>query len=80
MALRNWHPGQLLVLWVGGVLLWVWFYWREGQILLGNPTLMELPMVLRGAVFFGTPLALLVLTWVWFGARPARRRDEGNGT
>lgn len=60
MAIRDWHPGQLVVLWVGG-LFTEWVIWGLGSS-------GELPSMFL-AVFIGLPFALLAVTWIWFGGR-----------
>ena len=68
MAIRDWHPGQLGVLWVGGAgLEWVFYSLSED---IG--TALNIIIVIGLIVI---PLVLLIVTWKWFGGRP-RSRDR----
>ena len=67
MAIRDWHVGQLCVLWVGGLL------WEAVGYSLADSTCYTVPcLIIGGIIVLGVlliPPALLVVTWKWFGGR-----------
>ena len=67
MAIKDWHPGQLVIIWISGLSL-------GGVVFgLGQITSTEyenLGIAIALAAVLGTPIALLVVTWKWFGGRP----------
>lgn len=85
MAVKDWNPGQLAVLWIGVVLGVALFAWL-GLALLDEasgpsfcfgpcpePTRAERIMTWTGlgllVLCFTAVLSMLVLTWKWFAAR-----------
>lgn len=84
---KQWHPGQLALLWVAGIalmsLLGVIFSSAESSRVAydasrsypNGPLYLEyvwwaLPLrIICGAGIASSSVLLLVLTWIWFGAR-----------
>ncbi len=72
MAIKDWHGGQLVVLWVGAFLaaviavMVIYFAVPED-----DPPWMIVGIVL--AAILATPGVLLVITWKWFAGK--RQRD-----
>jgi hypothetical protein len=66
MAVKDWHPGQLAVVWaaVGVVEFFSHFLLMHSGVpdVLGYATVTVLWLVL--------PLGLLAITWTWFSGRP----------
>jgi hypothetical protein len=60
MAIRHWHPGQVAVLWIGGLFA-EFLFWA-----LSSTFRFRLAML----AFWVTPFVLLAITWRWFGTRP----------
>ena len=72
MAIRDWHPGQLGVLWVGGAGV-EWACYALGLWEANLPTLptgAAVIVVLLALINVAIPIALLIVTWKWFGSRP----------
>jgi hypothetical protein len=68
VAVRDWHPGQVAVIWIGGALAeWVTLGLLRGGDLGDSAA----PLLI--VLFFAIPLAVLVVTWIWFGSRPRSR-------
>lgn len=67
MAIRQWHPGQLVVLWVAAAcvdgLIALAF-----MVLIDRPASPRLPLTLA-TIFIVIPFVMLVVTWRWFGGR-----------
>jgi hypothetical protein len=63
MAIRNWHTGKI-------IMLWVWALVLMGLSLEGIKTTENviLGFVLIGALFC-LPLVLSVITWKWLGGK-----------
>ncbi len=64
LSIRQWHPGQLAVVYVGAA---------GAEYLLvaigGDP--FGQALVVGQLLFLGIPIAVLVLTWKWFDGRRA---------
>ena len=70
MAIRDWHLGQLVVFWVGGLLL-AWLFYLIAKSIYDDPPNLLVEIV--GLIFviglLVVPAALLIVTWKWFGGR-----------
>jgi len=66
MAIRDWHPGQLGVLWVGGVGL-------DWMVCSLNDSPQENVLM---TLIVGVPL--LIITWKWFGGRNRPKDSQSN--
>ena len=69
MVIRDWHLGQLVVFWVGGLLLAGLFYSiiENGP---NSPNLLGVILILiSGIGLLVVPAVLLIVTWKWFGGR-----------
>ena len=67
MAIRDWHPGQLGVLWVGGagvawMCSWIVQHQKSGRAGEGG-------LFIASIGLLAIPVALLIITWKWFGSR-----------
>jgi hypothetical protein len=76
MAIKDWHPGQLAILWLGGIAILVPLvaYIREVEsqyIILfpGQEAPPEYGLMTAYLAAFAIAVALLVITWWWFGGR-----------
>jgi hypothetical protein len=66
MAISKWHPGQLVVLWVGAAFI-------ELLILLFFRDVAPSAIVMAAQiVFVAVPFLALAITWRWFASRPRR--------
>ena len=66
MAVRDWHPGQLAVLWIaGGVAEFFMFVFLSDT----NSEAVRKALIYP---FLVLPFVILGVTWVWFGSRPKR--------
>ncbi len=71
LAIKDWHGGQLVVLWVGAFLacciaaMVLYFSVPEGD----PPWIVWIVL----AAILATPIVLLVITWKWFAGK--RQRD-----
>ena len=82
MAIRDWHPGQLVVLWVGGAGV----AWALSRLFMDVPTshmvleqgkwvdksanpVRDIWNLIVGIGLFAIPVALLIITWKWVGSR-----------
>ena len=84
MAIRDWHPGQLGVLWVGGIALDAAVYQSLSTIpvttrridppYINSQPVGDILLLFLSIMVFVIPLLLLILTWKWFGSR--RRSPE----
>jgi len=67
MAIKDWHGGQLVVLWgsgvVSGSIEFLVFYMVINE---GGPDWIALIAL---AALLATPVVLLVVTWKWFGGK-----------
>jgi hypothetical protein len=66
VAIRDWHPGQLAVLWIGGFFA----AWVAYQFNIGGSR--SVKWVTAFAFLVAIPVGLLVITWKWFGGRRGR--------
>jgi len=72
MAIRDWHSGQLVVLWVGGA-FWEGVCYALGIFEENVERLSHLGVVIIGGlqlISIVIPMILLIVTWKWFGNRP----------
>ena len=79
MAIRDWHTGQLGVLWVGGIALDAAVYWSLSAIpvtthpidppYINSQPVGDILLLLLSIMVFVIPLILLILAWKWFGSR-----------
>ncbi len=71
LAIKDWHGGQLVVLWVGAflaaVIVVMVLYFAVPE---GDPVWIVVWIVL--AAILTTPVVLLVITWKWFGSKRQR--------
>ncbi len=72
MAIKDWHGGQLVILWVGAFLavaiaLMVVYFVGTFSDPVGIARIVILSIVL--AAILATPVVLLVITWKWFGGK-----------
>ena len=69
MAIRNWHPGKLIILWAWGTVFMGLAFVGLGRVnASGSPGQLLLGFALLG-ILFGTPLFLSLLTWKWLSGR-----------
>ena len=83
MAIRDWHPGQLAVLWAGGAGLeyvvstiisihgpqGLSFTLVEGRAVHYPSSGAEIAYGILNLILVALPTVLLVVTWKWFGSR-----------
>lgn len=70
MAIRNWHYGKIILLWVWGLLLVVLslnVLESVGNFLIGFPLI---------GVIVGIPVALSVITWKWLSGKENNNAKE----
>lgn len=86
MNVKNWHPGQVVMLWVGAAILFfvllVISSAAEPSTTIsispdgrrfGDPTAVQLfVFYLSTLLLFALPFVPVIITWRWFGARPLR--------
>jgi hypothetical protein len=72
VAVKNWHVGKLVLLWVWGIVLTVVV--AEALRHIDNPML-GFPLI--AAIVF-MPLVLSVLTWRWLGGKESEIAKSGN--
>jgi hypothetical protein len=60
---EQWHPGQLVLAWLGASAL-------EFALFVGiRSSLGSVPAMLGIVPLIGTPVGMFVFTWIWFGSR-----------
>ena len=69
MGLESWHPGKLVVLWVGIFFVELLLF---GLVELAFDENLFILEVLFGILFFVVPFFGLLITWRWFGTREGR--------
>jgi hypothetical protein len=73
VAIRNWHPGQVVLLWIAAVLvewpLWLWLTFIYSQSLILSTTGGTVIGLIVLLLVAGIPIPLFVVTWKWFGGR-----------
>jgi len=78
MSLRDWHLGQLIVVWGGGIgLEWV-LYWLMFEADIEPIPIIPLRFAWAMAILIGIlalPLGLCMITWEWGRSRP-RPKDK----
>jgi hypothetical protein len=67
MAIKDWHWGQLIVLWAGALLVEMFAAGMSVSLDRHGPL-----WVVQAAMIYALPFVMLCITWVWFGARPRR--------
>ena len=72
MSIRQWHPGQLVVLWVAAVLIDVLIVLT--LVIAEGPHTGRALFLARAALvtFLVIPFLMLIVTWRWFGGRARR--------
>jgi len=78
MAIRNWHWGKLILLWVVGIVIDLPFILKvvleNGPMFRSNEPVWVIVFVL--SVLWGTPLFLLVVTWKWLSGKEMSPTDS----
>lgn len=77
MALRNWHYGKLIILWIWGILLSVLSWYWAGSL---EPERDETGLAILGIVGLALvlliPACLSVVTWKWLGGKEGEPPSE----
>ncbi len=72
MAIRDWHAGQLVVLWLGVILGSFFLVFLADLAISGDFSNVSAVELILAMLLLGSPLIIagLVVTWKWFGGRP----------
>jgi len=74
MAVDDWHPGQLVVVWVGGLLAEFLLVGFASALIDSGKDFLDDAALLLFLLAVALPFVLLWITWQWFGARQKRKR------
>ena len=69
MALGNWHRGKLVILWSWGIVVMAFLYVGLAAAFPATKTWAAILVILLAILMFAVPLALSVITWLWFSAK-----------